>query len=96
MSTLSASTQLFVCPLPPQVVLHHTMTVADTMDAQGGGGSSSGSGGGGGAVPTDSDEYATSLSLFLFWIGTKVGCCQKAALGPPQCPQRGAVLEYYR
>lgn len=54
------------------VVLHHTMTVADTMDAPGGsGGSSSSGGGGGGVAPTDSDEYATSLSLFLFWIGTK-------------------------
>ncbi|KAG2429666.1 hypothetical protein HYH02_014004 [Chlamydomonas schloesseri] len=66
------------------VVLHHTMIVADGMDASSmAGGSSSGSGtdmgpggggsssGGPGGSSTEADDYATSLSLFLFWIGTK-------------------------
>ncbi|EFJ44345.1 hypothetical protein VOLCADRAFT_106491 [Volvox carteri f. nagariensis] len=43
------------------VVLHHTMIVADGMD---GTGPSQSSG-------DDTDDYATSLTLFLFWIGTK-------------------------
>eukprot|EP00198_Chlamydomonas_reinhardtii_P008243 XP_001697580.1 predicted protein [Chlamydomonas reinhardtii] len=62
------------------VVLHHTMIVADGMDASsmgGGGGSdmepggSSSGGGPGSGSSTEADDYATSLSLFLFWIGTK-------------------------
>lgn len=59
------------------VVLHHTMLVADGMDVDGG---DSGPGGmspsgaspssGGGEGP-GADDYATSLTLLLFWIGTK-------------------------
>ncbi|GLC44242.1 hypothetical protein PLESTM_001572100 [Pleodorina starrii] len=45
------------------VVLHHTMIVADGIDSTGSGGSSSDG--------TETDDYATSLTLFLFWIGTK-------------------------
>ncbi|GIL87377.1 hypothetical protein Vretimale_1694 [Volvox reticuliferus] len=40
------------------VVLHHTMIVADGMD-------------GSTASGDESEDYATSLTLFLFWIGTK-------------------------
>ncbi|GIL44141.1 hypothetical protein Vafri_1670 [Volvox africanus] len=40
------------------VVLHHTMIVADGMD-------------GSTASDDESEDYATSLTLFLFWIGTK-------------------------
>ncbi|KAG2429627.1 hypothetical protein HXX76_010858 [Chlamydomonas incerta] len=66
------------------VVLHHTMIVADGMDASSMAGGSGGSGsdmgpGGSSSVPggpgsessAEADDYATSLSLFLFWIGTK-------------------------
>lgn len=45
------------------VVLHHTMVVTG---GDGGDGS-----GGGGSDTTDSDGYATSLAIFLFWVLTK-------------------------
>ncbi|PNH10853.1 hypothetical protein TSOC_002326 [Tetrabaena socialis] len=51
------------------VVLHHTMIVADGMDGPGDMDAPPAS-----TVPTtgeDEDDYAASLTLFLFWIGTK-------------------------
>lgn len=80
---LNPPNHLTIRSIPPtqQVVLHHTMIVADGMDASsmgGGGGSdmepggSSSGGGPGSGSSTEADDYATSLSLFLFWIGTKV------------------------
>ncbi|KXZ45089.1 hypothetical protein GPECTOR_58g537 [Gonium pectorale] len=47
------------------VVLHHTMIVADGIDDTGSGSPPSSAG------STDADDYAASLTLFLFWIGTK-------------------------
>lgn len=54
------------CAATLQVVLHHTMIVADGMDDTS---STSDMSPSAGAEP---DDYATSLTLFLFWIGTKV------------------------
>ncbi|GFR40376.1 hypothetical protein Agub_g925 [Astrephomene gubernaculifera] len=51
------------------VVLHHTMLVADGMDDTGDASVSPSPSPSSGS--TDGDSYASSLTLFLFWIGTK-------------------------
>jgi hypothetical protein len=49
------------------VVLHHTMLVADGMDAS----DPSAPAGGSSSSTTNTDDYAAGLTMFLFWIITK-------------------------